>query len=48
MLKILGSSNKTFLNDQELESHKDVLLRPNDEISVSDLKIIFEVRDKNL
>ena len=43
----MGSSNKTFLNDQELEPKKEVLLRANDEISVADLKIVFEVRNKN-
>ena len=46
-VKDLGSSNKTFLNDQELEPHKEMLLRANDKISVSDLKIVFEVRNKN-
>ena len=43
----LGSSNKTFLNNKELEPHKAVLLKPNDEISISDLKMLFEVRHKN-
>ncbi len=46
-VKDLGSSNKTFLNGQALEEHKEILLRANDEISVSDLKIVFEVRNKN-
>ena len=46
-VKDMGSSNKTFLNDQELEPRKEILLRANDEISVSDLKIVFEVRNKN-
>ena len=44
----LNSANKTFVNGQELSPHKSVLLRANDKISVSDLKIIFEVRNQNL
>ena len=43
----MGSSNKTFLNGHELAPHKETLLRPSDEISVSDLKMVFEVRHKN-
>ena len=43
----LGSSNKTFLNKQELQAGEAVLLRADDEISVSDLKIVFEIRNKN-
>ena len=46
-VKDLGSSNKTFLNKKELKPHKEVPLEPNDEISVADLKILFEIRDKN-
>ena len=46
-VKDLASSNRTFLNGKELEPHKEEILRANDEISISDLKIIFEVRDKN-
>ena len=47
-VKDMGSSNKTFLNGKELEPQKTVPLRANDEISISDLRIIFEVRNKNL
>ena len=46
-IKDLGSSNKTFLNNKELEPQKEALLKANDEISVSDLKMVFEVRNKN-
>lgn len=46
-IKDLASANKTFLNGHELTPHKDTLLRPNDEISVADLKMVFEVRNKN-
>ena len=44
----LKSANKSFLNGRELMPRKPVLLRANDKISVSDLKIIFEVRNQNL
>ena len=44
-LKDLGSANKTYLNGQDLKSHKEYLLQVNDEISIADLKIVFEVRD---
>lgn len=46
-VKDLGSANKTFLNGKELQPNKDNLLRANDEISVADLKIVYEVRNKN-
>lgn len=42
----LGGANQTFLNDTELIPHKSVPLKPNDEIFISDLSIIFEVRNK--
>ena len=44
-VKDLGSTNKTHLNGSELSSNKSTLLHVDDEISVSDLKIIFEIRD---
>ena len=44
-LKDLGGANKTLLNGKELSPKKEVLLKPNDEISVADLKILFEVRN---
>ena len=44
-VKDLGSTNKTYLNGSELSPNKSVLLNVDDEISVSDLKIIFEIRD---
>ena len=44
-VKDLGSTNKSYLNESELSPHKSVLLRVDDEITVSDLKIIFEIRD---
>lgn len=46
-IKDLGSANKTLLNGKELASHKQILLKPNDEVKVFDLKIVFEVRSKN-
>ena len=46
-LKDLGSANKTYLNGQELKAHKKYLLQVNDEISIADLKIVFESRDTN-
>jgi len=46
-IKDLGSANKTFLNGCELTPHKETLLRPSDEISVSDLKMVFEVRQRD-
>ena len=45
-IKDLGSVNKTKLNGQELSPNQPIQLRANDEISVLDLCIIFEVRDK--
>ena len=47
-IKDLGGANQTFLNDIELEPHTSVFLNANDEISVSELSIIFEVRNKNI
>ena len=50
-VKDLGSANKTLLNEKELPSEQEILLNPNDEIEVADLKIVFEVRNtehKNL
>lgn len=44
-VKDLGSTNKTHLNGSELSPNKSILLNVDDEISVSDLKIIFEIRD---
>ncbi|MDE0091815.1 MAG: FHA domain-containing protein, partial [Oligoflexia bacterium] len=44
-VKDLGSANKTFLNGKELAPHVETLLKPDDEISVADLKILFEVRN---
>ena len=46
-VKDLGSANKTLLNSSELKPHKEVPLKANDEISVSDLQIVFEVRNTN-
>lgn len=46
-VKELGSSNKTYLNNKEMKPLKEFLLTANDEISVADLKIVFEVRNKN-
>ena len=43
----LGSANKTFLNGEELKAGQSFPLRANDEISISDLKIVFEVRDRH-
>ena len=43
----LGSANKTFLNGEELKAGQPFPLRANDEISISDLKIVFEVRDRH-
>ena len=40
-VKDMGSSNKTLLNGKELEPQKNVPLKANDEISVSDLRIIL-------
>ena len=44
-VKDLDSANKTLVNGKELPSKKEVLLKPNDEISVADLKLLFEVRN---
>lgn len=46
-VKDLGSANKTFLNSSELKPHKETPLKANDEISISDLQIIFEIRNTN-
>ena len=46
-VKDLGSTNKTYLNDSALSPNKSVLLNVDDEISVSDLRIVFEIRDTN-
>jgi len=44
-VKDLGSTNKTHLNGRVLSPHKNMLLNVDDEISVNDLKIVFEIRD---
>ena len=44
-VKDLGSANKTLLNEKDMTPKKEYLLKPNDEISVADLKILFEVRN---
>ena len=44
-VKDLGSANKTMLNGKELSPQRETLLNPNDEISVADLRILFEVRN---
>ena len=44
-IKDLGAANKTLVNGKELPAHQECLLKPNDEISVADLKILFEVRN---
>ena len=44
-VKDLGSANKTLLNGKDMTPKKEYLLKPNDEISVADLKILFEVRN---
>jgi len=44
-VKDLGSANKTYLNEEELKSQKSYQLKINDEISIADLKIVFEIRD---
>ncbi|MCZ0933075.1 MAG: FHA domain-containing protein [Oligoflexia bacterium] len=44
-VKDLGSANKTLLNEKELSPNQETLLNPNDEVSVADLKIRFEVRN---
>ena len=43
----LGSANKTVLNGKTLPSNKATLLKANDQISVSELKMVFEVRNRN-
>lgn len=43
----LGSSNKTFLNGKEILPHKQALLKANDQISISELKMVFEVRSRS-
>jgi len=44
-VKDLGSTNKTYLNGKELIAKKSTLLNVNDEITVSDLNLLFEIRD---
>lgn len=44
-VKDLGSTNKTHLNGRVLSPHKSMPLNVDDEISVNDLKIVFEIRD---
>ena len=44
-IKDLGGANKTLLNGKELAPDQECLLSPEDEISVADLKILFEVRN---
>ena len=44
-VKDLGSANKTLVNGKELAQKEEALLQPNDEISVADLRILFEVRN---
>ena len=46
-VKDLGSTNKSYLNGVDLVSHKGMILNVDDEITVSDLKIVFEIRDTN-
>ena len=43
----LGSSNKTSLNGKEIPPNKLTPLKANDQISVSDLKMVFEVRSRS-
>ena len=43
----LGSANKTVLNGKLLPPNKATLLKANDQISVSELKMVFEVRNRN-
>ena len=44
-VKDLGSANKTLLNGKEIPPNQEVLLQPDDEVSVADLKILFEIRN---
>ena len=46
-VKDLGSSNRTFLNNEELEPLKPTRLKSGDKLLISDLKIVFEIRRKN-
>ena len=44
-IKDLGGANKTLVNGKELIPNQEQILKPDDEISVADLKILFEVRN---
>ena len=46
-VKDLGSTNKSYLNGTALISNKGMILNVDDEITISDLKIVFEIRDTN-
>lgn len=43
----LGSANKTLLNGKELVAQKATPLIANDKISISDLQIVFEVKNQD-
>ena len=46
-IKDLGSSNGTFLNGKKLQPQKSYELKSQDVISIGDMEIIFEARNKD-
>ena len=46
-IKDLGSSNGTFLNGKKLQSQKPYELKSQDIISIGDVEILFEARNKD-
>jgi len=46
-VKDLGSSNGTFLNNQQLPSNQEIEVKSGDYIEVSEFKFIFEIKDNS-
>lgn len=46
-VKDLGSSNGTFLNNQQLPSNQEIEIKSGDYIEVSEFKFIFEIKDNS-
>ncbi len=44
-VKDLGSSNGTFLNEQQLPANQEIELKSSDYIEISNFKFIFEIKD---
>jgi pSer/pThr/pTyr-binding forkhead associated (FHA) protein len=46
-VKDLGSSNGTFLNNQQLPSNQEIEVKSGDYIEVAEFKFIFEIKDNS-